>query len=377
VPSVNSSTFDAALRGPWRSPRRLPWWLGVALMGLPFYGGFVALAGAGTLGWWLGPLFVYLIIPLLDPLFGTDDGNLADSDVKALETGDAHRWPLYAGVGVQLAALAWGAWYATTHSMATLDWIGLALSTGLVSGAGITAGHELGHSRKRFETLLARIALAPTGYGHFAVEHQRGHHVRVSTPADPASARYGESYWRFLPRTVIGSAVSAWRLEAERLRREGRPVWSASNKNLQGWTLSLVLAAGLVGWLGVAVLPFLLLQAAYGASLLEVINYIEHYGLARQRQPDGRYERCRPAHSWNANHRLSNLLLFNLQRHSDHHAHPTRPYPALRHLDTAPQLPTGYAGMMLAAYLSPLWFRIMNPRVAAHYGGDLSLANNG
>lgn len=361
----------------WRDRLRPWWWLGVVLMGLPFYGAALALWSGFDLFWWLGPIWVYLIIPVLDPLVGVDESNPPEAANAQIEADLSYRLALYAAVGVQLLALLWGAWYAVTHPLPWHAWLGLALSTGLVTGAGITAGHELGHSLKPLEAVLARLALAPTFYGHFAVEHHRGHHVRVSTPEDPASARYDEGFWRFLPRTMIGSVISAWKLEAARLQRLGLPVWHWRNKNLQGWTLSMALAWALGAWLGPAVLPFLAVQAFYGASLLEVINYIEHYGLGRRKLASGRYERCMPEHSWNANHRLSNLLLFNLQRHSDHHAHPSRSYPALRNLEGAPQLPTGYAGMIWAAYLPPLWFRVMNPRVVQHYRGDLSRANRG
>jgi alkane 1-monooxygenase len=244
-----------------------------------------------------------------------------------------------------------------------------------VSGVAINLAHELGHQSSRAERLLAKLALAPSAYGHFFVEHNRGHHVRVATPEDPASARYGESFYRFYPRCVLGGVASAIELEGRRLRDAGRSFWHPSNELLQGWAMTLVLWGALTAWLGWIVLPFLLAQAIYGSSLLELVNYVEHYGLCRRRGADGRYERCRPEHSWNSNHLVSNLVLYQLQRHSDHHAHATRSYQALRHFDDAPQLPSGYMGMILLAYVPPLWFRVMDPRVRAHYGGDLRLAN--
>ena len=242
-------------------------------------------------------------------------------------------------------------------------------------GIGIANAHELGHKTNSLERWLAKLVLAPSGYGHFVVEHNRGHHVRVATPEDPASSRMGESFWVFLPRTVIGSLKSAWELEKERLNRQGKSVWSLSNDNLQAWAMSLVFYGVLVAWLGWGVLAFLLLQGLYGASMLEVVNYVEHYGLLRQKDKTGRYVRCEPEHSWNSNHIVGNILLYHLQRHSDHHAHPTRRYQALRHFPQAPQLPSGYAGMISVAYCPPLWFALMNDRVLRHYGGDLSQAN--
>jgi len=207
------------------------------------------------------------------------------------------------------------------------------------------------------------------------VEHNRGHHVRVATPEDPASARLGESFWAFLPRTVKGSVVSAWELECEWLARDGRSPWTFRNNILNAWAMTVVLFAVLVAVFGPVVLPYLLLQMVLGFPLLEVVNYLEHYGLLRQKRPDGRYELTRPEHSWNSNNVASNVLLYHLQRHSDHHANPTRRFQALRHFDEAPQLPTGYAGMILLALIPPLWSRVMDRRLLAHYGGDVTRAN--
>jgi len=174
---------------------------------------------------------------------------------------------------------------------------------------------------------------------------------------------------------VLGSLRSAWGLERVRLRRLGSSPWTPRNDVLNAWAMTLVLFAALVAAFGPVVLPYLLIQAVVGFSLLEVVNYLEHYGLLRQRREDGRYERTRPEHSWNSNSVASNVLLYHLQRHSDHHANPIRRYQALRHVADAPQLPTGYAGMILTAVLPPVWRRVMDHRVLAHYEGDLTRAN--
>ncbi|MDE0854946.1 MAG: fatty acid desaturase, partial [Nevskia sp.] len=217
--------------------------------------------------------------------------------------------------------------------------------------------------------------LAPVAYGHFFIEHNKGHHKNVATPEDPASSKIGESFWAFLPRTVVGSVESAWSIEAERLKRQNKPVWTIENENLQSWAMTIVLFAGLTVWLGPWALLFLVVQAIYGFSLLEVVNYLEHYGLLRLKDAKGRVERCQPSHSWNSNHVVTNLLLYQLQRHSDHHANPTRRYQALRHFDDSPQLASGYAAMILIAYFPPIWYAFMNPKVVKHYGGDLRKAN--
>jgi alkane 1-monooxygenase len=245
---------------------------------------------------------------------------------------------------------------------------------GVVAGIGINTAHELGHKRASLEKWLSKVALAQTGYGHFFIEHNRGHHVRVATPEDPASSRLGESFWAFLPRTVVGSVRSSWGLERERLGRSNISPWNWRNDILQAWAMTVVLFAALTAIFGLVVLPYLLIQAL-GFILLEVVNYLEHYGLLRQRREDGRYERCLPEHSWNSNNVASNVLLYHLQRHSDHHANPTRRYQALRHVDEAPQLPTGYAGMILLALVPPLWRRVMDPRLLDHYEGDVTRAN--
>ena len=249
--------------------------------------------------------------------------------------------------------------------------IALIFSAGLINGVAINTAHELGHKRADLEKWLAKIALAPVAYGHFFVEHNRGHHKNVATPRDPASSRMGETFYAFLPRTMVGSLRSAWELEGERLARQGKSVWSFDNENLRAWAMTVVLFGALTLWLA-----FLLIQAFFGAALLEVVNYLEHYGLLRQwDERTQRYERCAPSHSWNSNNVVTNLLLYQLQRHSDHHANPTRRFQSLRHFDESPQLPSGYASMLILAYFPPLWFKVMNPRVAKHYDGDIRKAH--
>jgi alkane 1-monooxygenase len=254
------------------------------------------------------------------------------------------------------------------------DKVGLMATVGLVGGLAINAAHELGHTRERTERRLSKVALAQTCYGHFYVEHNRGHHVRVATAEDPASARFGESLYAFLPRSVAGGLRSAWRLEAARLAGMGKSRWTLNNDVLNAWLLSAALFGVLSVWFGPVVLPWLMGQAIVGFCLLETVNYMEHYGLRRQKLPSGRYERVRPSHSWNSSTVITNVLLFHLQRHSDHHANPLRPYQVLRHVDEAPQLPSGYSAMLLLALVPPLWRRVMDPRVLDFYGGDIGLA---
>jgi len=264
----------------------------------------------------------------------------------------------------------------TRHGgLAVIDRIGIAATLGMVNGVAINTAHELGHKKEHLERWFAKIALAPTGYGHFFIEHNRGHHVRVATPEDPASSRLGETFWTFLPRTVSGSLVNGWRLEKQRLHRMGKRTFTLRNDVLNAWAMTVVLWGALFALFGFGIWPYLLIQAVLGFSLLEAVNFIEHYGLVRQQLDNGRWERVSPRHSWNNNNTMTNLFLYHLQRHSDHHANPTRRYQALRHFEESPQLPSGYATMIVLCYFPPLWRRVMDKRVLAHYAGDVTLAN--
>jgi len=363
------------LNAPWTDSKRYLWLLSPLIPVLA--GGVVLIAAFTSWYWlaWLAPALVYVIIPLADWLIGVDNSNPPETAVAMLESDRWYRAIVYAYIPLQYFTTGLCAWVVTRGTPGVVETLGLVLAAGTVNGIGINTAHELGHKTNTLERWLAKLTLAPVAYGHFFVEHNKGHHKNVATPDDPASSKMGESFWAFLPRTMIGSLKSAWHIEKERLARMGQGPWTVQNENLQAWAMTVVLFAGLTLWLGWIALPFLLAQAFYGASLLEVINYIEHYGLMRQKLPSGRWERCTPAHSWNSNHIVTNLFLYQLQRHSDHHANPTRRFQALRHFDESPQLPSGYASMLIPAYIPALWFRQMDPLVAKHYKGNLALAN--
>jgi alkane 1-monooxygenase len=359
----------------WRDHKRYAWLLGLVVPTLPFLAwGLVEATGLGIF-WFYGPFLVFAIFPLLDLAIGMDAANPPDSVMKWLEQDRYYRWCTYLYIPIQYAGLVLACRLWSSGKLSSIDDIGLALTMGMVSGIAINTAHELGHKRASSERWLSKIALAQSAYGHFFIEHNRGHHVRVATPEDPASARLGESFWAFLPRTVSGSLRSALEIERERLARDGRRFWSPRNDILNAWAMTVVLFGVLCAVFGLVVLPYLLIQAVVGFSLLEFVNYLEHYGLLRGRREDGRWERTAPEHSWNSNSVASNVLLYHLQRHSDHHANPMRRYQALRHFDEAPQLPTGYAGMIVIAAIPPLWRKVMDHRVLAHYGGDVEQAN--
>lgn len=302
---------------------------------------------------WITLVITFLLIPLLDAAVGAPGPGPRSAPAFA-------RWIPRLQLPLQIVLLV-----QAVRIAPQLEWgqlVVFALAVGTVTGSlGITIAHELGHRSSRLDRFIAKALLVTVCYGHFFVEHVRGHHVRVATPEDPATAPRGMSVYRFIVRSVIGSYLHAWKLEAMRLERKGRRAWP-ENWVLVGTMLSLALAVA-AGWAaGVHGVALFVLQAAWAFVLLEIVNYIEHYGL-RRRRLDGKYEPVREEHSWNADFTVSNWILFNLQLHSDHHAHMERPYEALRTVPGAPQMPAGYPAMVLLALVPPLWFATMDPRV--------------
>lgn len=376
-PEVSSSGDVAGTASPtWRDPKRYLWLLGPitpGTVGLSWL--LVQLTGSPAF-WWTGIVLTFVLMPLLDHLIGSDTDGAPDAVLSRLEDDPSYRLATYLFLPAQYLSVIFACWLWAGGGWVTMtvaDKLGLMTAVGTVGGIAINAAHELGHKRGMSERRLSKIALAQTGYGHFFVEHNRGHHVRVATYEDPASSRLGESLYAFLGRSVMGSLRSAWRLESERLARLKKSTWSIHNDVLNAWLMTVALFVVLTMWFGSVVLPWMLGQALVGIFLLETVNYLEHYGLHRQKLPSGRYERVRPAHSWNSNTVIANVFLFHLQRHSDHHANPMRRYQALCHADEAPQLPAGYGTMLLLAVCPPLWRRVMDPRVLTHYQGDLRI----
>lgn len=361
----------------WRDRKRYLWLLALVIPTLvPMSALAAGLTGWGVF-WWSGPFLMFVIIPVSDYLVGPDSDNPPDSALARLENDRYYRWATYAYLPAQYVSLAVACWLWSGEShirMSELDKLGLMLTVGGIAGVAINTAHELGHQRAQSERWLSKVALAQTGYGHFFVEHNRGHHARVATPEDPASSRMGQSLYAFQFRSFWGSLRSAWSIERRRLTRHGKSPWGLHNDVLNSWLMTVMLFTVLVAVFGVDVLLWLVGQAVVGICLMESINYLEHYGLRRQRRADGCYEKVRASHSWNSNSVISNVFLFHLQRHSDHHANPHRRYQALCHADEAPQLPAGYATMVLLALFPPLWRRVMDPRVVAHYNGDIRLA---
>lgn len=328
------------------------------------------------LGVWLGGGwtfltvgYTYVFMPLVEPLVGYDKAE-GEAEVKA-EAGPPRRrsalgrailwsWlPMKAGLLIYALGLIAGG------ALSTLEIIGVSLSFGLISGGiSIVFAHELMHAASRAERAMAEALMSSCTYTHFCIEHVAGHHRRVATREDPASARYGESLYAFMPRSIGGGLKSAWRIEKRRLGKKGLGLWSLENRMLRYGAEVLALYA-LVAWgFGAAGVLFMLAQSYFAVSLLETVNYLEHYGLERQRLEDGRYERVRVQHSWDTGSRVTNWHTLNLGRHADHHGLASRPFEHLQLHRAAPQLPAGYSTMLLMAMVPPLWFHYMNRRLA-------------
>ena len=303
----------------------------------------------GGLWSWVLPVVVFGLVPLVELKI---TGAAEDQSSIPGSNSQAHRWVLYLTLPLTIATALVLQYKVSVDALSWLELAGGVLSTGIVlGGLGINVGHELGHSRSPFERNLAKALLCVTLYMHFFIEHNRGHHKNVATDEDPASSRRGESVYPFWFRSVLGGWMSAWRIDAKQMTRFQLIQLAVS-----------ICVFGFFGWqAGLA----WVVASMLGILLLETVNYVEHYGLRRLKRANGRYERVRPVHSWNADHPLGRALLFELTRHADHHANAGRSYATLRHLGQAPQLPTGYPGMIMAALFPPLFFALMHPRLDA------------
>ena len=368
---------DSGQRVEYRDRKRAWWALSVVYPLMPFAGMAAHALSGYQIALALPLLISYGLMPLLDWLIGEDENNPPEAVVPQLDEDRYYRWLTWATVPLHFVALIGCAWWVGTQGLSWWAVLLLAYVAGAGSGLGLNTGHELGHKRTAVEQWLARLVLAVPAYGHFTVEHGRGHHRYVSTPEDHASSRMGETIYRFVLREIPGGIRRAWQLERERLAQRGKPAWSVENTMLQSYAITALLQLGLVAAFGWVMLPFLAVHNAVAWWQLTSANYVEHYGLLRERLPNGRYESPQPHHSWNTNHLVTNLATFHLQRHSDHHAWPSRRYQSLRHFEQLPQLPSGYFGMFPLAYVPWLWFRVMDPRLLAlpHVQGRLDRVN--
>lgn len=315
-------------------------------------------------------IFAYGLVPLIDELIGKDPNNIKKEELPVLSGQVYFEGILHVLVYVHLAIVVWGFYVISLGTMAWLEVIGFTLSLMVLSSGMINVAHELGHKQHwyaRFQSQLSSMAVC---YMHFFIEHNKGHHVNVATPKDPATSKKNQTFYSFWKQSVVGSWKDAWQIEKRRLEKRNVSVWSTQNHML--WYLAFPLAFVSVCTVVMALLAqplfwavpiFFFVQSFLAFSTLEAVNYVEHYGLVRKEISPGRYERVNPLHSWNSNHMISNFLLFQLQRHSDHHAFASRPYQTLRHFDESPQLPAGYPVMILMSLVPQLWFKRMNKRL--------------
>ncbi|MBK7964219.1 MAG: alkane 1-monooxygenase [Bacteroidetes bacterium] len=315
-------------------------------------------------GWFLlFPLFLsFLLIPLLELLIPPDSSNMNALQLELEERNPMYDGLLYLLLPLQIFNLFLFLNQVGDSEVSNFDRIVMISCMGLNCGIiGINVGHELGHRTNTFEVILAKTFLLSSLYMHFYIEHNRGHHKRVGTRIDPASARYGENLYFFLMRSIVQSFFSAWMLESKRLKKVKKSSLSFSNQMMHFSFIQLLLLLAIYFFFGKMVLLYFMMAALLGISLLESVNYIEHYGLGRKKMEDGTFAKVKHCHSWNSNHVLGRLALFELSRHSDHHDKASKKYQLLNHHDASPQMPTGYPGMIILALIPPLWFKVMHP----------------
>jgi len=320
------------------------------------------------LGWWGLPLFFLFFFQetLLKNWFGgLDKNNVPEEYESTVAHQKFYRYITFAHVFFVAASLVAVLW-VIAHGVEWYWLLFFGVTYGMSGGAAIITAHELIQRREKLESFLGGLMLSFVCYASFKIEHVRGHHVNVSTPIDASSARMGETIYQFVPRAIVRNVYHGFRLEAKRLRNQNKSVISIHNELIWWSLLSLSYALLFYAFGGFGGLGFFLLQSFWAIQALEKINYIEHYGLERQKLPNGRYERVSPLHSWNFSGKFQNAQMLNLMRHSDHHAYPLRRYQLLRHHDESPQLPAGYHQMLFLVHFPKRWFKVMNPRAKAH-----------
>lgn len=312
-------------------------------------------------GWWSysAVIYLFILIPLFELFFSGDTKNMDLVEEEMAREDTFYDYILYGLVPLQFAILGIFLVRIGAQDLELYEIIGMITACGMACGMAINNAHELGHRKTFHEQLMSKLLLMSSLYIHFFIEHNRGHHKNVATPEDPATSRYGETVYAFYLRSVWGGWMSAWHLEQERLTKENKPFWSWDNEMIRLQLVQLAFVAGIGIAFGPAVLLYFIMAGIIGFLLLETVNYIEHYGLVRQKNGK-RYERTLPVHSWNSNHPLGRLILLELSRHSDHHYMADRKYQILRHFDESPMMPTGYTGMMLLSLFPPAWFYVMH-----------------
>ena len=376
VVEVAASTPVSDQDSAWIKSKRYWYLTSIALPAIPLVSAFFAVQTGYGLLLWFTVAVMYAILPFIDYLAGVDRANPSDELVEELQSSRYYVYVMYGATAMHWASLVGMAYVVSQFDFSWFSILGGALSAGIANGVALVAGHEMGHKvNDKGQVLCAKLVLACSGYGHFFIEHNKGHHKDVATPEDPASSKFGETIYKFVRREIPGAFRRAWELEAARLHRLGKSEWSLSNEIIQPALVTVAAYTLMLAYFGPIMIPFLMIAAAFGWWQLTCANYVEHYGLLRLKDKNGRYERCQPKHSWNSNHKASNLVLLHLQRHSDHHAHPTRPYQVLRDYPEVPALPSGYPWMFFVSMFPSAWFSLMNPKVVNWAEGDMNKVN--
>ena len=325
-----------------------------AFIGL-YFGGWLSF-GSGYVG--------FILIPVVEFFLPARTDNVESEEEKQRSQRRFFDYLLYLNLPIVLGLCAFYAYRVGLTELTTFEVVAMTINLGIILGTcGINVAHELGHRSNKLEQWISRLLLVPEFYTHFTIEHNYGHHKHVGTPQDPATAKRGEWIYAFWIRSTFGSLINAWKLEAQRLQAIGKPFWGPDNNLLIGLILSMLYLALVYIFAGPAALIGLIFAGIFGFLLLETVNYIEHYALQRKKLDSGRYEPVEGRHSWNSNHELGRIVLYELTRHADHHYKTTRKYQNLRHLDDSPQLPVGYPASLMLALVPPLWRLVMDRRV--------------
>ena len=317
-------------------------------------------------GYWsfFTPFYAFFIIPLFELILPQDSSNLNSSQRETKKNKILFDWLLYLNLPLVYGLLAYTLWYVISHPVSTFEIIGLTLSIGIVLGTnGINVAHELGHRIKSKERFLGKLLLLPALYMHFFIEHNFGHHQHAATLEDPATAKYNQTVYSFWVTSVIRQYISAWNIQLMLLKKNEARFFSIENDMFWYLLIQALYLFVVFYFFGSLGLFFAFGAAIAGFLLLETVNYIEHYGLLRKKLASGRYERVKEVHSWNSNHLVGRIVLYELTRHSDHHYKSSKKYQILDYHDTSPQLPYGYPTSMVMSFLPPLWFKVMNPRI--------------
>lgn len=323
----------------------------------------IAFSGNGIVCW-LPLMYTFFLVPFLELFIKANPNNLDEVEEALAKKNSIYDYILYAAVIMQYYSLWLFLHSLKQDALSTLDIAGRVISMGLLCGTfGINVGHELGHRVNKLEQTFAKMLLLTSLYMHFFIEHNKGHHKHVATPNDPSTAKYNQSLYAFWPQTLIGTYLSAWKIANEEVTKNGKHWFSLQNEMLLFQLIQIAFVSIIYYFFGFHIAILFVIAAFIGGLLLESVNYIEHYGLTRNESGEDQYERVQPHHSWNSNHIIGRLMLFELSRHSDHHYLASRKYQILRSFEHAPQMPTGYPGMILLSLCPPLWFKIMHHQI--------------